>query len=277
MVFTAVLETVFDHSQPTRPWSEVFARPSLPIRENWKYRMVVNLVWFARNYLNIVVTCVLAVSYWFPGFFFTILCTLYMHSETCKKRPTRRLLMQLVQLGSLGLNNYLYGWLSGFLFTVCVAAAILLHAVFTPYTDERVKRYMECTRLQDQDRERFAPRTPVMTYTGRADGLFPDPPLPSDEMADVSPDPASSNEVQGSLADDSFRSETGGHDKRRYEGRAKPLVAGLRRRRGSRGTDTLPSRPSLASSLPEYGVGLYSQSSTHLRDSPGGTSAEVET
>lgn len=183
MVFVSVIETVFDHTQPTRPWAELFANGfAPPIRENWRYRIVVNLVWFARNYLNFVVGSVLCVAYWFPGFLFTVLCTLCIHAESSKQRPALRAIMRCVSLLSLLLNNFLYGWLSGFLFSVAVASCILLHAVFCPYDDERVQRYKHCIGADESLKtqyDSFLPRTPVMEYTATGKGNFPDPLLMS--------------------------------------------------------------------------------------------------
>jgi hypothetical protein len=183
MVFTVVVESLFDHSQPTRPWSQVFVvRPSLPIRENWKYRLLVNLVWFARNYLNFVLLLVFAVAWWFPGFLLTVGSTMFIHSETSRHNPAVRRTMRLLVLLSLTFNTYRYGFWPGFLFSMGVSTLIMLHAVFTPYTDERVARYHEftgnCVNLTASVKEKFAPRTPIMTYAGT--GTFPDVEPPSD-------------------------------------------------------------------------------------------------
>ena len=80
MVFVHVIETVFDHTQPARPVSELLVRPRLPIRENWRFRLVVNLIWFARNYLNFIFLVVFVSAFWFPGFLLPVLCTIYIHT-----------------------------------------------------------------------------------------------------------------------------------------------------------------------------------------------------
>ena len=291
MVFITIIDRIFDHTQPARPWAELSEEGfAPPIRENWRFRIVVNLVWFARNYLNLCVALVLAVAYWFPGFLATVGITVFMHSTGQggkRVAGTPRRLLQLAQLLSLAVNNYLYGWLSGFLFSVFVATLILLHSVFTPYTDERVKQYHAVVNGDGSGSGKrgsapsskagtpgcgptahpavldgFAPRTPVMSYTGAGTGNFP---LTNEPASTTSAGPAAGGggkNTGGDLAHEGRRASKTFSDFSLPPSLQDQRRSSVRRRTGTAGPSSGQARPTtVASSLPvDATMGWSSQS-----------------
>ena len=59
-------------SQPARPLRDFMQSPRLPIREVYLTRTLINAVWFARNYLNIMLLFVLLFSYYWPLLLFVL-------------------------------------------------------------------------------------------------------------------------------------------------------------------------------------------------------------
>ncbi|CBH16028.1 hypothetical protein, conserved [Trypanosoma brucei gambiense DAL972] len=157
--------------QPQRPFGEFFCRPSMPTRETCTTTLLVNLLWFARNYYNLVLLASMGVMLFAPPFALAVLsvsityilrsrngksgapCTSPQNDMLQKKKKGNHPTVML-----FGLIRFLVFigtcYVCGFLFiTVCfvgVVALCLFHAMFTPYTDKAFELYSDvlcCRRL----------------------------------------------------------------------------------------------------------------------------------
>lgn len=233
MVLATVLEIICDQAmkRPARPLHECIAMPGLPIRENYMNRLVINLTWFARNYINLMLVATLVVLYWYPGFLITMLLTVNLHRT--KAGSGARKALSLLQLATSAFNTWYWGFLPGFVFCTALVVVICGHAVLTPYTDEASTWYTQCMREAQVDDTFARPRTPVMSFEGET---YKD--------SDPPPRPPSMSGLDELDRQDSSMFKKGN------------TAAGLRRRAGigtvvRRKDDVLGSQTSLASSLPE--------------------------
>lgn len=160
----AIVSIVLDaaRTQPARPLSEFFVRPRLPIREVYMYRFLVNLVWFARNYLNAVLVVAVAASVVYPLFLLTLVTTLQVHLW---RRSRYAVLWKAAQLAGCVFTWAMYGAWPGVVTSATAMALIGTHAILTPYTDEASSLYDSATA--DVDADGIAPSTPVTCYKSR--------------------------------------------------------------------------------------------------------------
>jgi len=152
----------------------------MPIRENYLYRFLVNILWFARNYLNLVLLWVVLLAFWFPLF---IVCTgaaLKIHLSAKQAPGTASVplaVWKLVQLAAVFGCLVFYGPWPGIISTSVVGGVICLHAIMTPYTDAASEFYDTVMRSHadaaESADELARPRTPVMDYRGKEDPEFP--------------------------------------------------------------------------------------------------------
>ena len=86
LVFLASLFDTVHHTTP-RPFSDLLHVPTLPIRSNFAYRIQVNLLWYLRNYLNLVILSTLmmcAVHPWLVGL---LVLAVLLHVESAPAAP----------------------------------------------------------------------------------------------------------------------------------------------------------------------------------------------
>lgn len=157
-------------TRAARPLSEFFQRPQLPIREVYMYRFLVNMVWYARNYLNIVFIVTFVAACFYPWFFLTLFTTLQVQLWHSSKYVN---LWKLLQLATCYYIYSIYGILPGAVTTICAMGLIAAHATFTPYTDEASRLYDELT--VDVSGSSQGPLTPVTLYQARTS--FEAPPV----------------------------------------------------------------------------------------------------
>ena len=166
-----LVTAVFDGAltQQPRPLAEFVLRPTMPIRENYLYRFLVNLLWFARNYLNAVLVAVLALVWWFPEFLACTVTALLVHRCKSQGKLAVSRGYKALQLALCVWCTYRHGVWPGVLATVAIGGLVCLHAVLTPYTDE-ASRYYDArmkaeAKVQPNVVDELArPRTPVMEY-----------------------------------------------------------------------------------------------------------------
>ncbi|RNF08380.1 hypothetical protein TraAM80_02840 [Trypanosoma rangeli] len=155
--------------QPQRPLWEFFQPLVVPTREVYTTHLLVNLLWFARNYYNLalLISCVLAI--YMPPYTLIVIVSCIMHvmkRYTFRKSlvtafdtatPTRQengrsvimMLLMLLQICCCIYTWSLTGLFSIVMCVVAVATPIVFHAFFTPYTDEAFKLYYEVLRARD--------------------------------------------------------------------------------------------------------------------------------
>ena len=66
-------------ARPARPLKEFFQRPQMPIREMYLYRFLVNLTWYARNYMNIVLIYIFVSALFYPLFLLNLASAGLLH------------------------------------------------------------------------------------------------------------------------------------------------------------------------------------------------------
>ncbi|KAF8288207.1 putative PRA1 family protein [Trypanosoma cruzi] len=152
--------------QPQRTPKEFFLRPAVPIRDVYTTRLLVNLLWFSRNYHNMALLISLFVIFCAPPCALIVTVSCIMHitkrytsrgtpstvSDATKK--TRResgrsgimVLLTLLQIGCCIYVWYLCGFFSVVMCIATVATPIVAHAFFTPYTDDAFELYCEFLR-----------------------------------------------------------------------------------------------------------------------------------
>ena len=167
-----LLNTICDGAlaQDSRPLREFFVRPALPIRENYLYRLQLNILWFARNYLNIIIFFVTIASYWYPLFFVCCGAALKVHLS----QGVQNLLWNVIQLVTCIACIISYGIWPGLYLTLFIASIILCHAQFTPYTDQAFIYYQKHVgNGNDKGDGSFVPdvrpHTPVIEYKSKKD------------------------------------------------------------------------------------------------------------
>nr|CCC94020.1 conserved hypothetical protein [Trypanosoma congolense IL3000] len=161
------LSLLFDVSfdQPQRPLREFFRRPVMPTRGTCTVALLVNLLWFSRNYYNMAFLALLVVTVFVPAFGFLIVMVVGaclfrsrdrsdrtlekatgkapMDRTLGKKRRFATRLASVVKLSALLGVCYLCGFLFVTVFIFGVVVACLLHALFTPYTDSAFELYRD--------------------------------------------------------------------------------------------------------------------------------------
>ncbi|EKF32655.1 hypothetical protein MOQ_003490 [Trypanosoma cruzi marinkellei] len=166
--FLNVLSALWSVSleQPQRTPKEFFLRPAVPIRDVYTTRLLVNLLWFARNYHNLALLISLVVIFCAPPCALIVTVSCIMHitkrytsrgtsstvSDATKK--TRResgrsgimVLLTFLQIGCCIYVWYLCGFFSVIMCIATVATPIVAHAFFTPYTDDAFELYCEFLR-----------------------------------------------------------------------------------------------------------------------------------
>ena len=156
-----VLSCIIDSAKtrPSRPLSEVFQRPKLPIREVYWYRFNINIVWFARNYLNLLFLWLLLGCIWLPYCLFPLVVALPLH--LVQKEHRRRILsLKLLQVATTALVIWQHGVLRPvFLFVSCMVL-ISAHALLTAFDDESSEYYDKVVTERGEVVQ--APSTPVV-------------------------------------------------------------------------------------------------------------------
>eukprot|EP00760_Papus_ankaliazontas_P003694 PhM_4_TR1163/c0_g2_i1/m.65173 len=153
-----VLDALLHHTPPTaRPWGEFLKAPSLPISTNYTYRYLTNIVYFARNYLNLVALTLLLWSIAHPLFIVCLALALQLHMGVGGKlaRPWLR------RLQGVTFAIFVYNYGVGPIFTVItfIFSLVSLHSLVTPYTDEASREF---DRLTGQAVE--TPTTPLVSF-----------------------------------------------------------------------------------------------------------------
>ena len=81
MTNLSIVAAVIDvaRARPARPLREFFQRPQMPIREMYLYRFLVNLTWYARNYMNIVLIYIFLSALVYPLFLLNLAAAGLLH------------------------------------------------------------------------------------------------------------------------------------------------------------------------------------------------------
>ncbi|KEG15217.1 hypothetical protein DQ04_00141050 [Trypanosoma grayi] len=182
-----VLSTIWDASweQPQRSPREFFIWPTFPIRYMYTTRLLVNLLWFSRNYLNLAFLISLLVVFFIPPCALVVAVSSSMHlmkrsapllsntpttniadDNTVKKGSGRSLMaacLTLLQVLCCIFVWYRCGLLSIVLSIIIVTMPVLSHAFFAPYTDEAFELY--CSVLRQRELPVPTPRSPTLMFS----------------------------------------------------------------------------------------------------------------
>jgi len=187
-----------------RPLQEFFKWPALPIREVYITRMLINAVWFARNYMNVFLMCVLFAAVWYP--FLILLLVLAVLVHWSKRLEQRRVaagesgqtvivptpngpranapatgtstsstpaalprILKILQFFACGGVLYAYGVFFMIVGCLVPTVAIAAHMVLTPYTDEASQAYEDA--LRGRGLQPPAPRSPTIDFA-KKDKMF---------------------------------------------------------------------------------------------------------
>lgn len=173
-------------SEQPRTLKEFVRWPRLPIREMYLTRVVINLVYFARNYLNFVLLFVAASAFIFPMVLLVLGAAIVLH--VVKKKysaspPTNAgsvahpsvavaagpVPPHVIQAGTKVLQIVLclfvtqqYGFFT--LVFVCLLPMLIVaaHAALTPYTDDAMEHYESV--MASKGFRAPAPRSPTKSY-----------------------------------------------------------------------------------------------------------------
>lgn len=162
-------------SQPCRSLvSFLGSYPSTPRIDEYRLRMCVNLLYYAKNYANCVVVIALLTCVWYPCFIALVIyiaaarvvnrMSPHHHSTTTMTSPppsvslAKRLLRATEFATAVLLLNYV-----GVSVTVCVIVSFCLpvgaHALFMPFSDAAYENYV--TIMQKRDIPVAVPRSPT--------------------------------------------------------------------------------------------------------------------
>jgi hypothetical protein len=156
-------------SQPARPLSDFVHSPRLPIREVYLTRTLINAVWFARNYLNIMLLFSLFFSVFWPLLLVVLAAAGCVHWQKRRGSKLSLAAAKLFQLLASLFVWYTYG-IMVVIFTCLVPSCLVAaHALFTPYTDEASSHYERL--LTSEGIEAPAPRSPTILFEGK-DKMF---------------------------------------------------------------------------------------------------------
>jgi hypothetical protein len=167
MTKLGIVSIVIDaaRTRPQRPLKEFFQRPRVPIRSMYLYRLLVNMVWFARNYLNYVIVMVTIFSIWRPWFFICLVTSSLVHLHHQDEGKSR--VFKLLSILGCAWNYYQYGVLVPALLALFVVGGLVTHALLMPYTDEASELFEKLTKVEACNDSAFeAPSTPVAEYEG---------------------------------------------------------------------------------------------------------------
>ncbi|KAH9578179.1 Prenylated rab acceptor PRA1 [Trypanosoma melophagium] len=179
-----VLSILWDASlgQPQRPASEFFLKPSLPIRYVYMTRILVNLLWFSRNYFNWTLLISIVLIFFIPHSALILIMSVSMHlikrrslsrnvkSNTDKNTRVSKgnelsitiILLMILQLSACVVVCYMCGIFPLIGYIIIVVVPVILHALFTPYTDDAFELYR--TVLRDRDVHVPMPRSPTRHF-----------------------------------------------------------------------------------------------------------------
>lgn len=165
-----VVAAVIDGAKqrPSRPLSEFVVRPAWPIREMYLDRFLINLVWFARNYLNFILIWAASASIYYPLFVLCLAGAAAVHLTRTSAKV--RMGFKFAQFLSCVYIYWEYGLLPPLLTALTPMLIIALHATFTPYTDDALTYYNSI--LSNCGEECAEPRTPVQTFFAKTDAQF---------------------------------------------------------------------------------------------------------
>ncbi|ORC90316.1 uncharacterized protein TM35_000081140 [Trypanosoma theileri] len=179
-----VLSILWDASlgQQQRPSSEFFVRPSLPIRYMYMTRILVNLLWFSRNYFNWTLLISIVLVFFIPHSALILIISVSMHlikrgtffrnvkngtdNNTGVKMGNDRsiaiILLMILQFSSCIVVCYVCGILPVIGYAIVVVLPVIAHALFTPYTDDAFELYR--TVLRNRDVYVPMPRSPTRNF-----------------------------------------------------------------------------------------------------------------
>lgn len=150
-------------SEQPRPLREFFRRPYLPIREMYLTRVVINLVYFARNYLNVILVCIAACAFVYPSMVLVLVSSGAIHvakrSAASQKAVSA---LQVVQFSMCVVVLQQCGLLAVLLVNAIPMMMVASHAAFTPYTDEAMAHYENVMKTKGFSAP--APRSPTKGY-----------------------------------------------------------------------------------------------------------------
>lgn len=136
------------------------------------HRLLVNMVWNARNYIVVIFTVTLTASYFWPLFLLVFPPAFMLQRQ--QSSATVGKLWGLGQMGCILVNLYFYGFLPGLVTTTLCVLIVIGHAILTPYTDDALK-LVDSLLQQTCGEELPPPRTPVISFVPN----IPIPPLKS--------------------------------------------------------------------------------------------------
>lgn len=167
LLFSILFEASF--KQPQRSQREFFCRPVLPTRQTYLTRLLVNFLWFSRNYFNLALLIFFIFVFFYPLFLLIVAGSCAMHfmgprtfeetSENCNSqykkflcitnRSLPEVLLVTLQLSCCILVCYVSGLFPVMACVFSIAVPVIAHAFFTPYTDEAFELY--CGILQQKE------------------------------------------------------------------------------------------------------------------------------
>jgi hypothetical protein len=194
-------------SEQPRSLKEFVRWPRLPIREMYLARVVINLVYFARNYLNFVLLFVAASAFMFPMVLLVLGAAVVLHvvKKQCSSIaapsaaanseaaaiPQRTVPLHIIQAGAKALQVAMcllvtqqYGFFTLVFVSLLPMLIVAAHAALTPYTDDAMEHYESV--MASKGFRAPAPRSPTKSYDNidkMFQGAIMRPVAPDDELA----------------------------------------------------------------------------------------------
>ena len=142
-------------------------RPRLPIREMYLTRVVINLVYFARNYLNVVLLLISVSAFMYPLVLVVLLSAGGLHlaskrSGGAQLSPAVVSATRVLQLVMCCYVAYVYGFFRLLAVNAIPMMLVAAHAALTPYTDDAMAHYEAV--MAGKGFAAPAPRSPTKGY-----------------------------------------------------------------------------------------------------------------
>lgn len=164
--------------QSVRPLSDFIKVPSIPTYEAYVLRLWVNFLYYARNYVNLLMSLLLLWCLRYPQLLSLLGLAVATHKLSGQQAIKARsgLLsvgdaLRLTQLVACALSLYHVGLGMGFLFATSLSLPVVGHALFTPYSDNAYTAYQRA--LEAQGYKPIAPRSPT-NWLDKMDDMFVD-------------------------------------------------------------------------------------------------------
>lgn len=201
-------------SEKPRSLKEFLRRPRLPIREMYLTRVVINLVYFARNYLNFVLLFVAASAFVYPMVLLVLASAVALHvvkrkvaedgtatappttisispSDTADigviaappHRPFSRVCQigaKVFQIAACLLVTQQYGFFTLLFVNATPMLVVAAHAALTPYTDDAMEHYESV--MVAKGFHAPAPRSPTKDFEN-VDKMFQEALLRNDDAS----------------------------------------------------------------------------------------------